>query len=634
MCGIAGRYNFKTGSPVDRDRLAAMTGVLRHRGPDAEGLFIDGPLGFGHRRLAVVDLSEAGRQPMVSSDGRYVVTFNGEIYNFSELREELAAEGYAFRSRSDTEVLLASYARHGEGCVDRLRGMFAFALYDRQEQVFFAARDRVGKKPFYFHLDTDGLVFASEPRAFFAEPTFAASPNVRAILQFVGLQYVPGHTSAFEGVSRLPPGHTLTIRRGHLTVSRYWQLSYEPKLQLSEADAIEALASEMEDAVRVRLIGDVPLGAFLSGGLDSSAVVAMMAKAAGGRVATFSVGFDHKEHDELDHARRVAELFGTDHHEIVVRPDAAQIFDELVLSYGEPYADGSAIPTYYLSEFARRHVTVALNGDGGDESFAGYRRYVDVCDESSWLPAAARRALLTAGDTAVDWLEPKSIPARLAQRARWVGAAPALRYADRVQIAPAALRRRLVSASAASLLGPDDPESWLLRVHRETRASEPLDRILALDVETYLPDCLLVKVDIASMAKGLEARSPLLDHRLMEFAARLPPHWKLNGQDKKHLFKKVLRTFLPADIVDRPKKGFSVPMDAWLRGELRELMRDLLLGPRLRARGYFQMDTVERMVADHSSGRRSWRQQLWALMMLEMWHRKFIDSRPSVARAA
>jgi asparagine synthase (glutamine-hydrolysing) len=512
--------------------------------------------------------------------------------------------------------------------------MFAFALFDRQERVFFAARDRVGKKPFYYRVDQDGIVFASEPRAFFAEPSFVATPNVQAIQQFVGLQYVPGEISAFAGVARLPPGHAMLVRDGQVEVSRYWQLSYEPKLDLSEAQAMESLAALLEESVRIRLIGDVPLGAFLSGGLDSSAVVALMAQASSTRVTTFSVGFDYKEHDELLYARQIATQFDTDHHEVIVRPDAAQIFDQLVLSYGEPYADGSAVPTYYLSEFARRHVTVALNGDGGDESFAGYRRYLDVCDEPTWMPAALRRALLAAGDSAVEWFEPKSTLARVAERARWLGASPGLRYVGRAQIAGPAMRHRLLSRDLARHGDGLDPQDWLLRVHAATRASDPLDRILALDVETYLPDCLLVKVDIASMSQGLEARSPLLDHRLMEFVARLPATWKLNGQDKKHIFKKVLRTFLPSAIIDRPKKGFSVPMDAWLRGELRPLLMELLSNPRHRARGYFEQKTVDGMVSDHLSRRRSWRQQLWALMMLEMWHRKFIDERPPVAAAA
>ena len=397
MCGIAGRYNFRSGAPVSAATVAQMCELLAHRGPDGQGVHVDGALGLGHRRLAIIDLSTAGRQPMTAGEGRFWITFNGEIYNFLELRELFEKSGYRFRSHTDTEVILAAYERYGIDCLQHLRGMFAFVIWDAQEQTLFAARDRLGKKPFYYRLDTDGLAFASEPKAFLAEPSFAARPDLEAISQYLSYQYVPSPLSAFEGVERLRPGHFLVLKNGQLNVQRYWRLRYQPKHRIDEAEASQRLLAELRQATKLRLISDVPLGAFLSGGVDSSAVVALMAELGSGPVKTFSIGFDEKRFDELEYARLVAKRYSTDHHEFVVRPSATEIFSKLAWHYNEPFGDSSAIPTYYLSQLTRQHVTVALNGDAGDENFAGYDRYVasGIAARYQRLPAPVRSVLAT-----------------------------------------------------------------------------------------------------------------------------------------------------------------------------------------------------------------------------------------------
>src|SRR5688572_2757324 len=395
MCGIAGRVNYRSGAPVSAELLVRMCDLIAHRGPDADGVWTDSYVGLGHRRLAIIDLSPGGRQPMTSADGRLVITFNGEIYNFLELRRELENRGHAFRSRSDTEVMLGAYREWGIDCISRFRGMFAFAIWDADARRLFVARDRVGKKPLHYWIDRDGIAFASEPKAFLADAGFTPEPEPAALSAYLNYQYVPSPLSAFKGVRKLPPAHYLLVEDGRVTVERYWKLSYAAKRHLTEAEACEELIERLRQAVRLRLISDVPLGAFLSGGVDSSTVVALMAGISNGPVKTFSIGFDEKDYDELPYARLVAQRYGTDHHEFVVKPDAVAIFPRLVWHYNEPYADASAIPTYYLSQLARRHVTVALNGDAGDENFAGYRRYITSPPARRFdrLPRPVRRAV-------------------------------------------------------------------------------------------------------------------------------------------------------------------------------------------------------------------------------------------------
>jgi asparagine synthase (glutamine-hydrolysing) len=634
MCGIAGRYNFRSQAPVDGAIVRGMCDLIAHRGPDGDGVWTCGAVGLGHRRLAVIDLSPGGRQPMTSADGDLTITFNGEIYNFLQLRRELEGRGHRFRSRSDTEVMLAAYRQWGLECLTRFRGMFAFALWDAARRRLFIARDRVGKKPLHYWLDRDGIAFASEPKAFLADPAFEPAPDPAAISAYLTYQYVPSPLSAFRGVRKLPAAHYLTVEDGQLRVERYWKLSYASKRRLTEDEACEELRERLREAVRLRLISDVPLGAFLSGGVDSSAVVATMAGLSDSPVKTFSIGFEEKAFDELPYARLVARQYGTDHHEFVVRPDAVEIFPQLVWHYNEPYADASGIPTYYLSQLARRHVTVALNGDAGDENFAGYRRYITALPAQRFdrLPGALRRAIGTAARLAPAPERGDSIVYRGRRWLRRVSDAPAARYSRKVMIFDHDLKQEICAPDF--LATTDGSARFLLDAFSATDAPDMIDAQLDVDVNYYLSDCLLVKVDIASMAHGLEGRSPMLDHEFMEFAASLPSALKLRGTTTKYIFKRAVRELLPAEIIDRPKKGFSVPLRVWFRQELREMSGDLLLDGRLAQRGYFKPQAVRRLLEEHWRGAEEWHDQLWSLLMLESWHRMFIDERPSGAPAA
>ena len=627
MCGIAGRFNFRTNAPVDGEVVRSMCALLAHRGPDGEGVYASGAVGLGHRRLAIIDLSDAGKQPMTSVDGRLWITFNGEIYNFLELREAFEKTGYVFRSHSDTEVILAAYAQHGVQCLEVLRGMFAFAIWDASARTLFMARDRLGKKPLYYRLDDDGISFASEPKAFLAEPAFRATPDLQSISHYLSYQYVPSPRSAFAGVSRLSPAHYLLVSDGSVSTRRYWTLRYEPKQVIDEDEACEVLVATLRQATKLRMISDVPLGAFLSGGVDSSAVVALMAEQSSAPVKTFSIGFDEKRFDELEYARLVAQRYGTDHHEFIVRPDAVGIFDKLVWHYNEPFADSSAIPTYYLAQLTRQHVTVALNGDAGDENFAGYDRYVSGGLRARYeqIPMAVRRALGTIAGRIPSRPGGGNTLARAKRLAEASALPPAARYAvDMMQFDPW-MRTALCTPEFLATADVPNPATLVADEYVGCDAIEPIDSMLAADVNRYLPDALLVKVDIATMAHSLEGRSPLLDHEFMEFAATLPVDYKRRGGTSKYIFKRAVRGLVPDEILDRPKKGFSVPLEVWFRGELRQMAYDVLLDSRTTSRGYFRRNVVSRLLDEHVRGVRNWHEQLWNLLMLEMWHRMFID---------
>jgi asparagine synthase (glutamine-hydrolysing) len=611
-----------------------MCDLLAHRGPDGSGAFVEGAVGLGHRRLAIIDLSPAGRQPMASVPPGLWITFNGEIYNFLELRAQLEQRGHRFRTQTDTEVLLAAYREYDVDCVTHLRGMFAFAIWDAARRRLFIARDRVGKKPLHYFLDRDGICFASEPKAFLAEPSFTPEVDLQAISHYLSYQYVPSPFSAFAGVSKLPPAHYMTVENGTVQTTRYWSLDYGNPRDIDEGQASEELLSRFREAVRLRLISDVPLGAFLSGGVDSSAVVALMAELSNGPVKTFSIGFEEDEYDELPYARAVAKRYGTDHHEFIVRPNATEIFDKLVWHYNEPYADESAIPTYYLSELTRRHVTVALNGDGGDENFGGYRRYQER-GRARWLanglrpfhPALAAVERLTPTPSTSDGL--------LWRGKRWVQRAcapPGERYAWRMMHFDPFLKSTLCTPAFLERTGGDVSAALLRSCYEHSRATTSLDAMLDTDVAHYLPDCLLTKVDVATMAHGLEGRSPLLDHEFMEFAARLPARLKVRGSIGKYIFKKATQHLLPPEVLGRRKMGFGVPLDHWFRSDLRELAYDTLLGRPMAQRGYFDMRMVKRLLDEHVNHVADWHDQLWNLLMLERWHQMFIDERPSIDR--
>jgi asparagine synthase (glutamine-hydrolysing) len=629
MCGIAGRINYVSGKPVAAPVITGMCDLLAHRGPDGSGAWTRGHAGLGHRRLAIIDLSEAGAQPMSTADGEIWLTFNGEIYNFLELRAQLEARGHRFRSHTDSEVILYAYREYGVDCVDHLRGMFAFAIWDEPRRRLLLARDRAGKKPLFYRTDADGIAFASEPKAFLAESGFTPTPDPVALSAYLTYQYVPSPMSAFAGVKKLPPAHCLLVENGHVSVRRYWKLSYATKSRLTEQEAVEELGVRLREAVKIRLMSDVPLGAFLSGGIDSGAVVALMSELGAGPVRTFSIGFEQKEYDELQYARLVAERYGTRHEEFVVRPDALEILPRLIWHYGEPFADSSAIPTFLLAELTRRHVTVALNGDAGDENFAGYERY------RANVLATKYDAISPRLRGAVD-LFARLIPASgnsgsvLSKGKRFLevlGEGRERRYLRWMAHFQPLLKAELCRAEFQESAGPDS-SSVLLESYAASDAPDFVDATLDVDVNNYLPDDLLVKVDIATMAHGLEARSPLLDHPLMEFAASLPSGLKLNGSIKKYILKEAVKPLLPREIIERPKMGFGVPLEHWFRHELKEMAYDVLLSDSLRQRGYFHESVIRRLLDEHSRGVRSWHYQLWNLLMFESWHRMFVDLRP------
>jgi asparagine synthase (glutamine-hydrolysing) len=630
MCGIAGRVNYVSGTPVSPQVLRDMSGLLTHRGPDGADVFARGPAGLGHRRLAVIDLSEAGCQPMSTADGRLWLTFNGEIYNFQELRAELEARGHRFRSHTDSETILYAYREFGVDCLLRLRGMFAFALWDEPRQRLFVARDRLGKKPLFYRTDQDGIAFASEPKAFLADPSFAAVPDPEALSAYLTYQYVPSPLSAFAGVRKLPPAHYLLAENGQVTIQRYWKLSYARKRRLSDGEAVEELRHRLRDAVRIRLVSDVPLGAFLSGGIDSGSVVALMSELGSGPVNTFSIGFEEKEYDELPYARLVAERYGTNHREFVVRPDALHILPRLVWHYNEPFADSSAIPTFLLSELTRRYVTVALNGDAGDENFAGYERYRAnvLAQRYDRIPGVLRHPVERLAGLLPGSTRSRTLVSKGKRFLEALSETPERRYVRWMSHFDSSLKAELCRREFLEAAGPD-PAEILLRSYAASDAPDFIDATLDVDVNNYLPDDLLVKVDIATMAHGLEARSPLLDHELVEFAASLPSSLKLRGGVKKYILKQAVRPLLPREIIERPKMGFGVPLDSWFRHELKELAHDVLLSASLRNRGYFRQPVIERLLAEHVAGARSWHYQLWNLLMLELWHRAFVDHRPS-----
>jgi asparagine synthase (glutamine-hydrolysing) len=621
VCGFAGKLFFDRSRIVDHDLLERMARAIAHRGPDDQGVWTDGPIGLASRRLAVIDLSQRAHQPMASVDGCLYIAYNGEVYNFQTLRAELERAGKRFRSTSDTEVLLALYERDGTQMVRHLRGMFAFAIWDGPRRRLVLARDRLGKKPVFYFQHQHGLTFGSEPKALLQDPDVPAEPDEEALALYLGLGYVPAPWSAFRGMKKLPPAHLAVVENGQLRLERYWTLCYQPKRRESEEALAEELRARLSEAVRLRLISDVPFGALLSGGIDSSIVVALMRREHSGPIKTFSIGFDEPRYDESTHAAVVARYFGTDHRPLTVRPDALALLEQLVWHYNEPFADSSALPSMALCQHARSEVTVALNGDGGDESFVGYERYLalSAAGRLDGLPLSVRKRLAQLAQLLPDGA-PKTGSYRARRFAEALALAPLDRYVAWTGLFSAEMRRRLtrgcLDASSERLLG----SLW-----DGADGDGVIEAAVRSDVLLYLPDDLLVKMDIASMSQSLEVRSPFLDHEIVEFAASLPLRLKLKGRTLKYLLRRAFRNDLPASILERPKMGFGVPLDRWFRTDLRKLSRDVLLDSTAMRRGYFDPAEVRRYLDEHASGRNYHHHRLWALLMFELWHRAFID---------
>ena len=628
MCGIAGRFNYDPLRPIDRDVLAAMTTAVAHRGPDAAGYHVAPGIGLGHRRLSIIDLS-TGDQPLTNENGTIWTVFNGEIYNFAEVRAELASLGHRFRTGSDTEVIVHGYEQWGERAVERFRGMFAFAVWDAPKRRLLLARDRVGVKPLYYaELPGRGLVFGSEMKSLLEDPDVPREWRPDAVDAYLTLLYVPAPATIYKGIHKLEPGHVLVAENGAVRVTRYWDLTFTGDGDPSREDEyLERLDALLADSVALRQIADVPLGAFLSGGIDSSAVAAYMVETSAHAPVTISVGFDHAAYDELAHAERVAKHLGCEFHPRTVTPEIVSLLPTLAWHFDEPFADSSAVPTYYVSKAARELVTVALSGDGGDELWAGYTRHrVEQWEQR--LRGALGPATAVAG--AIGRALPLSVKG--ARALRHLGTDPDQAYALKHaygMFEPDA-KTRLYSADFAASVRGADPFARFRDIYARCRSSNPVDRALYVDVHTYLPDDILTKVDRMSMAVSLEARDPLLDHRLLEFAATVPASLKIRNGRGKYLLRKVLQRRVPASILERGKQGFAAPIGEWLRGPLVPMADALLDDGRLRDRGIFDAREVSRLWTEHRDGRADHRHRLWQLIMLELWFRRFIDQAPAV----
>ena len=605
-----------------------MCHCLHHRGPDQDGLHLKGNCGLAHKRLSIIDLSTGG-QPIYNEDGSCCIIFNGEIYNYKTLREDLMARGHVFRTRSDTEAILHLYEEQGERCVEALRGMFAFAIWNERTQELLLARDRVGKKPLYYMLNDESFLFASEIKSLLADPSVGREIDLEALDEYMTLQYIGAPRTIFVGIRKLPPAHTLLWRRGRITLRRYWALEYGPKQAMSEEEAGERLSQALDDAVRVRLESEVPLGCLLSGGIDSSAVVAFMRRHITGPLRTFSIGFEEAAFNELPFARSIARQFDTIHEEYIVRPNTVEVLPRLVWHLDEPFADSSALPTYYVAEITRRQVTVALNGDGGDESFAGYTRYrgARIVENYKKIPRLIRHGLIRSLTRISGAVAPGST---FMTRLRYVNdislLPPDLYYSAYMTIFNADQRSRLYGERLRTAGCGHDPLAQLLATYnQQPDPTAPVDRMLATDVANYLPGDLLVKMDRMCMAHSLEARSPFLDHPLMELAATLPAEFKLHGQTLKYILKRALEPILPREILHRPKQGFGVPLERWFKEDLQPYLRDLLLSSTARGRGLFRTEQIERLLDEHTHGRHNHYHRLWSLLCLEVWCRTYLD---------
>lgn len=626
MCGIAGMVG-RPGEVVDSTDLARMCQTIIHRGPDDEGIYTSGPVGLGMRRLSIIDLA-GGRQPIHNEDKSLWAVFNGEIYNFPELREELEARGHRFYTHSDTEVILHLYEEMGSDCVQKLRGMFAIALYDERKQTLLLARDRMGKKPLHYALHEGRLFFGSEIKTIFALHPELAEINPEGLLQYFYFGYIPDPQTAFQKIHKLPAGHLMEYCKGEVKIRRYWDLpEYGTHPAMSEEECLDELERQLEEAVRIRLISDVPLGALLSGGVDSSIIVALMARVSPGTVKTFSIGFQAEQFNESEYARMVADRFGTDHHELVLDPNLEETLTYLSEMMEEPFGDSSMLPTYFVCRMARQQVTVALSGDGGDELFAGYDRYLTALERQkfdrlpNWLGRVYRNSL---HDHIPDGMYGKNLAwnASLNKRDR---------YLDGMSFFPALHRERGLFTDSFLQAAGVLPDPWLQwqRFYDDAPAHDQLSRLLYLDTKTYLISDILTKVDRMSMATSLEVRVPMLDHKFVEWVTSLPVEWKLRGGTRKYILKKLAeRLGIPSALLHRRKQGFQMPLVEWMRNDVKDQFLRVLLEPRTLQRGYFKPEAVRSLVDEHMRGRRNRSGLLWRMLVLELWHRNFIESQP------
>jgi asparagine synthase (glutamine-hydrolysing) len=624
VCGIAGIYNYSNDEPVNEAVLRRMTNVLTHRGPDDEGFYVANRIGLGHRRLSIIDVA-GGRQPIFNEDGTMAIVFNGEIYNYRELARRVESRGHRLQTQSDTETILHLYEEFGDACVEHLRGMFAFAIWDGRQRKLLLARDRVGKKPLYY-ADINGcLLFGSELKSLLEHPRMTREVDAQAIADYFSYQFIPAPKTIFRQARKLRAGRLLIVGPNGARERQYWDIDFGRTETRGEAEWGDLLFDEFRTAVEGRLMSEVPLGAFLSSGVDSSAVVAMMRRINRSPVATTTVGFGQGRYSEADDARAFAHSLNADHHERIVKPDAVSIIEKLAWHYDEPFADASAIPTFYVSQAARESVTVALSGDGGDENFVGYRRYSFDAIENrvrALAPSGLRRPLfgaLAAVYPKADWL-PRVLRAKATLRN--LSLDPARAYFHSVYGATAGERDSLLDRDVQTQLQGYDPFNLFAEYYNRAGTDDPIARAQYVDIKTYLTDGILTKVDRASMAVSLEVRCPLLDHRLMELAACIPSHLKLRGREGKYIFKRAMSRLLPPEVLARRKQGFIVPLGRWLRGDARALAESALFDASAND-GWLEPRAVAKLWQQHQSGLRDYSRPLWAVLMFRMWQRTF-----------
>jgi asparagine synthase (glutamine-hydrolysing) len=627
MCGIVGITNANS-RPVERAILEKMNRAIFHRGPDDDGFYVNENVGLAMRRLSIIDVA-GGQQPIYNQDKTAWIVFNGEIYNFRELRENLEKQGDKFYTRSDTEVILHLYDRYGADCVQHLRGMFAFAIWDERDKSLFIARDRIGKKPLlYSHQPNGDLIFGSEFRALLEHPSISRAVDYEAIHHYLSYMCVPAPLTAYKQIRKLEPAHWLRWKDGEIKTQRYWLPDFQHKIKINEQEAEEETLRLLREATRLRMISEVPVGAFLSGGVDSSTIVALMAEESSTPVKTFSIGFEEQDFSELKYAKQVARHVGSEHHEFIVKPDALEVLPTLIEHYGEPYADDSALPTYYVARETRKHVTVALNGDGGDESFAGYERYfaMQMAEKYHKIPKAVREIFIENVVKLLPTSELKRSRARDLKRFLQAASLPTVeRYLNWSSAFTRGAKAELYDENFKREVAGHETGDFLATWFARGNGIGIADKAMFTDQQNNLPNQLLVKVDIASMAVSLEARSPFLDHKVIEFAASLPEKIKLKGTESKSLLKKVASRLVPREVLYRRKMGFGVPVGHWMRNEMQGFVRETLLGERSLKRGLFRPEQLTRIVEQHASGQKDHYLHLWTLLMLELWFQRFID---------
>ncbi len=640
MCGICGII--RTDRPVLADEIEAMKSVLVHRGPDDEGTFLSSGklsgktiyIGLGHRRLSIIDLSANAKQPMSNEDGRIWLTYNGEIYNFAELKNELTCQGHKFRTKSDTEVIIHAYEQWGTNCLDKFNGMFAFGLWDAGKKEMFLARDRIGIKPLYYYHDGNSFIFASELKALLQVKEIPKNLDYQSISDYLSWQFVPAPKTIFRGIKKLLPGHYLILREDGLTCKRYWSVrDFSGRLQNPEPKQYEEqIRAVLADSVKKRMISDVPLGAFLSGGIDSSTIVALMNNGSECAAKTFCIGFDSQEYaSELEHARIVSKMYATEHHEKKLKTERLlELLPKLIWFMDEPFADHSMVPTYLVSELARQNITVALSGDGGDENFGGYprrylfaRRYSRYLQQSKFIRSAAEYTLMKALGPVLACMPDNNFRKKMYKLNDMLKSTGLMRVVNLDNVVNINLKKKILHRDIQEQVNLHNTVSF--KKDLKSKNTDLLEDVLMLDIENYLVNDILTKVDRMSMANSLEVRVPLLDHRLVELAASIPAATKVQGNTTKHIMKNAFRDFLPQSVIDRRKQGFGIPLNLWMQKELTEFTREILLDPCVKRRGILNHKTVERMLKATSAKKCNYARELWTILMLELWCRQFLD---------